>query len=63
MVALTGGEFLFGSDDEHVYPNDGEGPARRISLEPILVDRHAVSNARFAAFVEATGYLTDAERF
>jgi sulfatase modifying factor 1 len=62
MVALAGGEFLFGSDDKHVYPEDGEGPARRISLGPILIDRHAVSSARFAAFVEATGYVTDAER-
>jgi sulfatase modifying factor 1 len=63
MVALDGGEFLLGSDDHHVYPEDGEGPVRRISIDPILVDRHAVSNARFAAFVEATGYVTDAERF
>jgi formylglycine-generating enzyme len=63
MVALAGGELLFGSDDEHVYPEDGEGPARRISLDPILIDRQAVSNARFAEFVESTGYVTDAERF
>ena len=63
MVALAGGEFLFGSDDEHAYPEDGEGPVRRVSVAPFLIDRHAVSNARFAAFVEATGYVTDAERF
>ena len=63
MVALSGGEFLFGSDDEHAYPDDGEGPVRPMSLTPILIDRHAVSNGRFAAFVEATGYATDAERF
>ncbi len=63
MVALAGGEFLFGSDDEHAYPEDGEGPVRRVSVAPFLIDRHAVSNARFAAFVEATGYVTDADRF
>ena len=63
MVALQGGEFLFGSDDEHAYPDDGEGPVRRVSVDPIRIDRHAVSNARFAAFVEASGYATDAERF
>ena len=63
MVALAGGEFLFGSDGEHVYPEDGEGPARRVSVEPLWIDRYAVSNARFAAFVDATGHVTDAERF
>jgi formylglycine-generating enzyme required for sulfatase activity len=63
MVALPGGNFLFGSDDEHAYPEDGEGPVRRVSVDPIRIDRHAVSNERFAAFVEATGYVTDAERF
>src|SRR5688572_23456482 len=63
MVALPAGHFLFGSDDQHSYPDDGEGPVRRVSVDPIRIDRHAVSNERFAAFVEATGHVTDAERF
>jgi sulfatase modifying factor 1 len=63
MVALPGANFLFGSDDEHAYPDDGEGPVRRVLVDPIRIDRHAVSNQRFAAFIEATAYVTDAERF
>jgi formylglycine-generating enzyme required for sulfatase activity len=63
MIAIGGGQFDFGSDDEHAYPDDGEGPVRRVSVSPFLIDRHAVSNTRFAAFVEATGHVTDAERF
>jgi formylglycine-generating enzyme required for sulfatase activity len=32
-------------------------------VKPFAVDPHAVTNAWFAAFVEATGYVTEAERF
>lgn len=52
-----------GDDSAWSYPADGEGPARTVSVEPFDLDAHAVSNTRFAAFVEATGYQTDAERY
>lgn len=35
---------------------------RRVQVDAFWVDVHAVSNARFAEFVDDTGYLTDAER-
>ena len=57
MVAVAGGEFLMGSD--HHYAE--EGPARRVSVDSFLIDRPPVTNARFARFVEATGYVTFAE--
>ena len=63
MVLLPGGAFLMGTDDAIGYPQDGEGPVRRVSVRPFWLDATAVSNDRFAAFVEATGYLTDAERY
>ena len=47
-----------GSD--HHYPE--EGPARRVSVAGFSIDRHLVTNARFAEFVAATGYVTVAER-
>ncbi|MGB3681706.1 MAG: formylglycine-generating enzyme family protein [Rubrobacteraceae bacterium] len=62
MVELEGGTFLMGTDDQG-FPADGEGPMWKVSLRPYRIDRHAVSNARFAAFVEATGYVTDAELY
>lgn len=62
MVELAG-SFSMGSNDPRAYPADGEGPVREFSLDPFLIDRDAVSNARFAAFVEATGYVTEAEHF
>ena len=63
MVSLPGGPFAMGSEDRWVYPADGEGPVGEVSLEPFWIDRHAVSNALFAPFVEATAYVTEAERF
>ena len=62
-----------GSDRERVVP-DGQrrpvglpgrrrGPVREISLDSFWMDAAAVANAAFAAFIEATGYATEAERF
>ena len=63
FVALPGGTFLMGTDDAIGFPGDGEGPVREVTVGPFRIDRHAVSNHRFAAFVDATGHETDAERF
>ncbi len=63
MTHLSGGTFLMGSEDFAGFPADGEGPVREVTLSPFWIDTCAVTNAQFAAFVEATGYLTDAERF
>jgi formylglycine-generating enzyme len=63
MVLLDGGEFLMGSEDRDGFPADGEGPVRRVTLSPFWADPVAVSNGRFAAFVHATGHLTEAERY
>src|SRR3954465_3737637 len=63
MVALEGGEFVMGSADPLAYPGDGEGPVRRVRLDPFGIDAHAVSNAAFAEFAAATGHVTEAERF
>ncbi|WP_339121269.1 formylglycine-generating enzyme family protein [Pseudonocardia sp. D17] len=61
LVALAGGEFTMGSDEQR-YPEDGEGPTRVARVAPFGIAAHAVSNDDFAAFVDATGYLTTAER-
>ena len=58
MVWIPGGEFTMGSD-EH-YPE--EAPAHRVTVGGFWIDRYAVTNAQFARFVEATGYVTLAER-
>ena len=63
MVLIEGGMFLMGGDDADGFPADGEGPVREVSLASYLIDATAVSNREFAAFVAATGYVTDAERY
>jgi sulfatase modifying factor 1 len=63
MVRLEGGEFLMGTEDPYGFAADGEGPVRAVTLMPFSIDAYAVANARFAAFVEATGYITDADRY
>jgi formylglycine-generating enzyme len=63
MVLLEGGEFLMGNAGPWAYQGDGEGPVRRVRLDPFRIDPHAVSNSEFAAFVAETDHTTDAERF
>ncbi len=62
VVDVPGGTVTIGTD-KPVFREDGEGPARRVTLRPFRIDAHAVSNRRFAAFVAATGYRTEAERY
>jgi sulfatase modifying factor 1 len=63
MVSLPGGTFLMGTDSPESFPQDGEGPVRPVTLEAFAIDRDPVTNDRFARFVQATGYKTEAERF
>jgi formylglycine-generating enzyme required for sulfatase activity len=63
MVLLPGSRFLMGTEDGLGYPADGEGPVRAVTLSPFWIDATAVSNRQFAEFVDATGYVTDAERY
>ena len=58
MVAVPGGTFRMGSDIH--YPE--EAPSHSERVEGFSIDRHQTTNRQFAAFVEATGYVTVAER-
>ena len=63
LVELDGGRFSMGTEDAKGFPEDGEGPVREVELSPFAIEAHAVTNRRFADFVDATGYETDAERY
>jgi formylglycine-generating enzyme required for sulfatase activity len=58
MVRIPGGTFMMGSD--HHYPE--EAPSHSVSVGGFWMDKYAVTNAQFRAFVEATGHVTHAER-
>ncbi|WP_373430058.1 formylglycine-generating enzyme family protein [Paenibacillus sp. GD4] len=63
MIRLEGGTFLMGTDNQEGFPEDGEGPVRSVTLKPFYIDPCTVTNAEFQAFIDATGYKTEAEQF
>jgi sulfatase modifying factor 1 len=58
LVELPAGSFSMGSTE--FYPE--ETPIRTVSVRGFAIDRHPVTNAQFAEFVSATGYVTIAEQ-
>jgi formylglycine-generating enzyme required for sulfatase activity len=58
MVWIQGGTFLMGSDSH--YPE--EGPTHVATVKGFWIDKCSVTNERFSRFVDATGYVTVAER-
>ena len=60
MVWIPGGAYRMGGDD--AFAAADEQPVHRVAVDGFFMDIHTVTNARFAAFVEATGYVTVAER-
>jgi formylglycine-generating enzyme required for sulfatase activity len=61
MVWIPGGEFTMGSDqadDQHKE----ERPGHRIKVGAFWMDATEVTNAQFARFVAATGYVTESEK-
>jgi formylglycine-generating enzyme required for sulfatase activity len=59
-VWIAGGEFTMGCDSELGKPD--EKPAHRVRVDGFWMDETDVTNARFRQFVEATGYVTTAEK-
>ncbi len=58
LVAMPGGRFRMGSTS--FYPD--EAPVHTATVADFAIERHPVTNAQFAAFVEDTSYVTVAER-
>ncbi len=52
-----------GTEHPDGFPADGEGPVRRVFVDPFLMDCTPVTNEAFARFLTATQYRTEAERF
>ena len=60
MKWIPAGQFTMGTNDSHSMPN--EHPSHRVKLDGFWIDEHDVTNAEFRKFVEATGYVTTAEK-
>jgi formylglycine-generating enzyme required for sulfatase activity len=63
MALIPAGEFQMGTDGDYGFPLDGEGPAHAVKLAAFYLDVTCVTNEQFNAFVNATGYKTESERF
>ncbi len=60
MVWIPAGEFMMGSDSADAWP--AERGEHRVSVDGFWIDPTEVTNAQFAKFVEATDYVTTAEK-
>src|SRR5262249_10860365 len=60
MVWILGGEFTMGTDEKGAYPQ--ERPAHRVKMDGFWMDEHELTNEEFQKFVQATGYVTPAEK-
>ena len=60
MALIPGGSFSMGGDDDQAWRD--EYPKHMVVVDSFWMDVHEVTNAQFSAFVEATGYLTTAEK-
>lgn len=58
LVQVPGGSFRMGSTS--FYPE--EAPIHTATVGAFGIERHPVTNAQFAEFVDATGYVTVAEK-
>jgi formylglycine-generating enzyme len=68
MAWIPGGEFSMGSKDPRMLPEGGREPMadarpiHRVYVDGFWMDKTDVTNAEYARFVKATGYVTVAER-
>lgn len=68
MILVPGGDFSMGAVNPVGITDGGREPMRdarpihRVYVDPFLMDAYEVTNADFAAFVAATGYVTVAEK-
>ncbi len=60
MVWIKGGEFLMGASDDE--GRQDEYPQHKTKLDGFWIDTTEVTNAQFKKFVDATGYITTAEK-
>ena len=60
MVLIPEGSFMMGGDS--LWGRPDEFPRHKVKVSSFYMDKHEVTNAQFRAFIEATGYVTTAEK-
>lgn len=62
MAVLPPGRFEQGSPDHEMDRLEPEGPVREVHIRKVALGQREVTRGEFRAFVDATGFRTDAER-
>ena len=70
MILINGGDFGLGGKERVDQPKDHPGsqpradefPNVNVTISSFWMDETEVTNAQFSKFIEATGYITTAER-
>lgn len=62
MVWIPGGEFSQGATAQDTFAMQHERPKHKVAVDGFFMDLHPVTNAQFKAFIDATDYITVAER-
>ena len=62
MIWVEGKTFLQGAKENDKYAMPREKPAHKVYVDGFFIDTHEVTNKQFRAFVEATNYITTAEK-
>jgi formylglycine-generating enzyme required for sulfatase activity len=60
MVVIKGGRFWMGGDS--IWGRPDEFPSHQVEVSSFYMDVQEVTNKQFKAFVDATGYITTAEK-
>ena len=60
-VSVPGGEFLMGSPEDELNRKDDE-TQHLVTVLPFKISKYAITVYQFKEFVEATSYVTDAEK-
>jgi len=58
MIAIPAGDFMMGNN----AGDDDEKPAHTVFVDAFEIDQFEVTNEQFQAFVEETGYVSEAEQ-
>ena len=60
MVQIPAGTFMMGGDNSQA--SEDEYPKHKVQIDAFLIDATEVTNAQFKKFINATGYITIAEK-
>jgi formylglycine-generating enzyme len=62
MVWIPGGEFMMGANPTDQETRPDESPRHKVTVDGFWMDQTEVTNAQFRKFIDATHYVTTAEK-